>query len=92
MFSIFILWDASNLLFLRQAAFIKFFLPIRFFGTVLFSKKSAKMLRNPYSAPVSETPNRTPNIKYIVPAFHGKVAVCAHTTRGGIFVLIGYEL
>ncbi len=34
-------------------------------------KKSAKVLRNHYSAPVWETPNRPPNIKYIVPAFLG---------------------
>jgi hypothetical protein len=47
--------------------------------------KSGKMLRNPYSSPFLETPNRPPNIKCIVPAFFGnlfglkKMAVGAHT-------------
>jgi hypothetical protein len=34
-------------------------------------KKSAKVVRNPYAAPVWKTPNRHPNIKCIVPAFFG---------------------
>jgi hypothetical protein len=48
-------------------------------------KKFAKVLRNPYSVPVWETPNRPPD-KKIVPAFLQtglliKMEVCAHTTR-----------
>jgi hypothetical protein len=34
-------------------------------------KKSAKVLRNPYSAPIWETPNRPTNTKCIVAGFFG---------------------
>ncbi len=46
------------------------FLPIGW-RTFIWLKKFAKVLRNPLSAPVSETPNSSPNIKFIVHAFFG---------------------
>jgi hypothetical protein len=50
-------------------------------------KKTAKVLRNPYSAPAWETPNRLPNIKCTVEFTYfleagslKKMAVCAQST------------
>jgi hypothetical protein len=63
-------------------------------------KKPAKVLRNPYSAPVWKATNRHPNINVLFPHFleTEKMPVCALTFRlpkkysmkiGGIFVLSG---
>jgi hypothetical protein len=53
----------------RRLVYNPFFL---FVGTLLFMKKSAKVLRDSYSAPVWALGDTKPNRKCIVPAFFGE--------------------
>jgi hypothetical protein len=77
--------NPSNLLIFRQTACMRKIFSSYLLAYLYLMKKFAKVLRNPYSVPVWETPNRPPD-KKIVPAFLQtglliKMEVCAHTTR-----------